>query len=116
MSMSLAPAIFISLTALYGWQNGQRGSPEKIRCHEGTYSGPPLTERWRDRGWIGYPDSGRSRPAPRMAMQEMTTGVPRSAEGAVMTDLEHFGTIVLIAFGAAIVVFAVLGGAHWLLS
>ena len=33
-----------------------------------------------------------------------------------MTDLEHFGTIVLIAFGVAIVVFVVLGAAQWLLS
>jgi len=40
----------------------------------------------------------------------------RSAQGAVMTDLEHFGTIVLIAFGVAIVVFVVLGAAQWLLS
>jgi len=32
-----------------------------------------------------------------------------------MTDLERFGTIVLIAFGAAIVVFAVVGAARWLL-
>ena len=33
-----------------------------------------------------------------------------------MTDLEHFGTIVLIAFGVAIVVFALLGTVRWLLS
>ena len=33
-----------------------------------------------------------------------------------MTDLEHFGTIVLIAFGVAIVVFALLGAVRWLLS
>src|SRR5262249_12353264 len=31
-----------------------------------------------DGGWIGYPDADRSRPAPRMAMQEMTTGMPRT--------------------------------------
>src|SRR5262245_1390562 len=40
----------------------------------------------------------------------------RSAEGAVMTDLEQFGAIVLIAFGVAIAVFVVLGVAQWLLS
>ena len=39
----------------------------------------------------------------------------RSADGAVMTDWEQFGAIVLIAFGVAIAVFVVLGVAQWLL-
>jgi len=40
---------------------------------------------------------------------------PRSAEGALMTDWEQFGAVVLIAFGVAIAVFVVLGVAQWLL-
>ena len=33
----------------------------------------------------------------------------------MMTDLEQFGAIVLIAFAVAIVVFVVLGATQWLL-